>query len=231
MAKENIRDQIERTEDLLNLHIGRLREKQRLSEKSALDHIDSSKRTRNEVIGGLSGLLGIFISLLAIYTENILVHVVIIAVIVIIVIIYFAWNRRLKTLNNAFGSDIASYDDRIDPLEKFLENLILMSINSYEGHFQAIREVATLVSYLNDATILYNIEPSELLIKSKVFSSDINETMKKRNDVVKSQANDYYKDYQSLKPERIPEEFRKITEKVFKENQQYISEKISSTIA
>ena len=149
--------------------------------------------------------------------------------IIVIVIIYFVWNRRLKTLNDAFGSDTASYDQRITPLENILECLILMTINSYEGHFQAIREVASMVSYLNDATILYQIKPYELLIQSKVYAPDINETMKKRNELVKSNANQYYKDYQSLKTENIPPEFRRITERVFIDNQQYIDEKISST--
>ena len=70
MASENIRDQVERTEDLLKFHIKRLKEHQELSEKLAIDHTDSSKRTRNEVIGGLGAFLGILVSLLTIDPEN-----------------------------------------------------------------------------------------------------------------------------------------------------------------
>ena len=228
MATENIRNQVERTEDLLNLRIKRLKERQELSEKLVIDHTDSSKRTRNEVIGGLGVLLGILVSLLTIDPQNFLIHIMIIITIIVIMIIYFAWNKRLKTLNDVFGSDTASYDQRIIPLENILECLILMTINSYEGHFKAIREVASMVSFLNDATLLYQIKPYELLIQSKVYASDINETMKNRNEHIKSNANQYYKDYQNLKLENIPMEFRRITERVFIDNQQYIDQKISS---
>lgn len=229
MQLDDIRDQIKRTEDLLNFHINKLKDGQNLSEKLGMDHTDGSKRTRNEILGGLGALVGIFVSWLSIDNENSLALAAIIVFIVIIVIIYFSWNWRFRKLNEAFGSDTASYDQRIAPLEAMLETLILMSINSYEGHFQAIREIATMTSFLNDATALYAIEPTKLLIESKTFSSDINEVMQKRIDYLKSEADYFYKNYRGLKFERIPSAFRTIAEHVFQDNKQYIDQKLFSS--
>lgn len=220
---ENIRDQVDRTEDLIKLHITKLKREQQISIQNTLEHTEGSKNTRNEILAGIGVLLSLFGALLS---TRLVDHVAILIWFIFFAIIglgvYFGSNRRLRKLNRAFGEEIAIYDQRIVPLEEMLEDIILMTINRYEGDFKAIREVATLVSYLTDATQLYIIKPYEKLIQTKTFDREINQSMKNKIKYLKNNATFYYKQYKYLRHERIPNNFRKITERVFKDNEEFI---------
>lgn len=228
MALEDIRDQVQRTEDLIRYHIQRLEREQEFAVKTAEDHTNESKKTRNTILGGIGVLFSAVVTLFSaskIQFNDVLFPMSMFAIVAIVV--YLSWNVRLRQLNDAFGLDIFSFDQRLAPLRAFLEFLILMTINGYQGHFKAIREVATLVSILNDATQLYNIKSTEKLIKTKTFRKYKNAEFQKSISYLKGEANWYRNQYKNLRHERIPLAFRQVMQSVFNDNKEFINQYFS----
>jgi len=227
IGMENIQHQIQRTEELIKVLIIKLEKSQEISIQSALEHTNGSKETRNNFLAGIGVIVGILSSLLSI---DLVDHVAVLLwlgfFLIIGLSVYIGSNRRLRKLNDAFGRDITSYDLRIKPLRQMLEDFILMTINAYEGHIKAVRETATLVSFLNNATQLYHIIPYEKLIATGTYPRENNETMHRKIKYLKAEANFFYKQYMELKHERIPLNFRSEAEKVFLENNEFIDRTI-----
>ena len=120
------------------------------------------------------------------------------------------------------GDLIVSHDTAIDNLQLILEYTILATMNKLEGEKEVVSEVGKAVILLKHANELYQIKPREKISKLRILANFIQEYHKHKAETLKSDATAMYNAYVNLKRDKIPIEVRRISCKVFYDNEEYV---------